>query len=356
VKKRFGFISLFAVTALLLAMVGGITALAAPGSVVGTVKFDKAWANLDQTIKVTVTDADENKPLLVVGETAGKAGTPAYVVGTSTSPKTVFPVKAPIANWVSVKRGWVSVKRGRINGLVAARPCSGPTAWIVEHLVTPHRDEEPCSELLERAAAYAERHGAQRLFLPIPNEWHLMGMVRHSGFVPCTQLLLLTLPGRSPLLGVEPKDGFRPRIVNDDYRVFRLYNATTPAEVRLSIGMTLQQWQDAQEPQRKGTRELVLEQGDGMKGWVRLDHHGKWTKVRVTIDTDWEADPRALVAFVLAETGSRSVWWEVPEYQGILRLLLERVGFEVAGSYRLMVKLLAARVREPSLAPAPTAG
>ena len=100
---------------------------------------------------------------------------------------------------------------------------------------------------------------------------------------------------------------------------------------------------------------MVLEQGDGVKGWIRLDHHRKWTKVCLVIHPEWEGDPRTIVAFALAQKPSRAIWFEVPEYQGILRLLLERAGFEVAGSYQLVVKSLAARVTEPSLAPVPIA-
>lgn len=250
---------------------------------------------------------------------------------------------------------WVSVKGVRTSGLVSAGPCAGPTAWMVEHLVAPLRDEEPCCELLERVAGHAGRRGAERLFLHIPDEWHLVEMVRHSGFIPCTQVFLLTLPGRSPLLGVEPDRGFRPRVPSDDHPLFRLHNTTTPPEVRCAIGVTLQQWQDAQDPRWRGTREFVLEQGGDVKGWVRMDHHRKWTRVRLAIHPEWEGDPRTLVAFVLAQEPSRTVVFEVPEYQGILRLLLERVGFELASSYRLVVKSLAARVREPLLAPLPTA-
>ena len=251
---------------------------------------------------------------------------------------------------------WVSVKRVKTSGLVSARPWSGPTAWLVDHLVTPQRDEKPCYELLETAAAHAGRHGAQRVFIHLPDEWRHVEMLRHSGFVPCTQVCLLTLPGRSPLLGVEPMRSFRPRVPADDHSMFRLYNATTPADARSGIGVTLQQWKDAQEPRRKGTRELVLEQGDGVKAWIRLDYYRKWATVYLAIPPDFEGDLKSLVALALAEAGPRSIWWEVPESQGALRLLLERVGFEVAGSYRLMVKPLAVRVKEPALAAAPTSG
>jgi len=226
---------------------------------------------------------------------------------------------------------------------------------MVDHLVTPLWDEEPCCDLLERAAGHAGRRGAEQLFLYLPDEWRLLATVRHSGFIARTQVFLLTLPGRSPLLGVEPIQGLRPRVSGDDYPLFRLYNSTTPGEARFGAGLTLQQWKDAQEPRRKGTRELVLEQGGAVVGCVRLDRFRTWIKVRLTIHPEWGRDPGTFVAFILAEKGSRAVCFEVPEYQGALRLLLERVGFEVVGSYQLVVKSLAARVTEPSLAPAPTA-
>ena len=251
---------------------------------------------------------------------------------------------------------WVSVEKGRINGLVSARACSGPTAWMVDHMVTPQWDEKPCCELLETAAAYAGRRGAQRLLLNIPDEWHHVEMVRHSGFIHCAQVFLLTLPGRGPLLGVEPVDAFRPRSSGDDHSLFRLYNAATPASVRSRIGVTLEQWKDAQQPRRSGTRELVLEHAGDIKAWLRLDHRRRWTAARLTIHPDWKGDLSSVVALALAAKGSRSIWWEVPESQETLRLLLERVGFEIAGSYRIMVKSLAARVKEPALASAATSG
>ncbi|MEE8442307.1 MAG: hypothetical protein V3S37_01045 [Dehalococcoidia bacterium] len=250
---------------------------------------------------------------------------------------------------------WISTKGAKTVGLVSARPCSGPTAWMVKHLVTPLREEEPCCELLGRVAVHAGRRGAERLFLHLPDDWHLVEMVGQSGFVPCTQVFLFTLAGRSPLLGVEPAKGFQPRTSNDDFSLFRLRNATTPADVQCGIGTTFQQWEDAQDTQRKGTRELVLEQDGESKVWIRLDYYRKWTKIRLVVHPAWEGDLQSLVALALAQKPSRIIMFEVPEYQIVLRALLERVGFEITGSYRLVVKSLAIRVKEPSLAPLPTA-
>ena len=251
---------------------------------------------------------------------------------------------------------WVAGNGLKATGLASARPRSGRTAWMVDHLVTPKYDAGPCCELLEKAAIHAGSRGAERLFLQLLDDGQLVDMVRPSGFVPCAQVLLFTLPGQSPLLGMEPVSGLRQRESGDDLPLFRLYNATTPADVRSGIGVTLEQWKDAQEPRRSGTREMVLEERDGLKGWMRLDIHRSWTTVRLSVQPGWKGDIRSLVAMAQKESGARTIWWEVPESDGSLRLVLERVGFEVAGSYRLMVKFLAARVKEPVLTTAPTTG
>ena len=60
-NKRLGLLSLFGITTLVLAMVGAITALAAPSPfVTGTVTLNKAWYTIGSPAVVTVTDADAN--------------------------------------------------------------------------------------------------------------------------------------------------------------------------------------------------------------------------------------------------------------------------------------------------------
>ena len=98
-NKRLGFLSLIGVAALLLATFGA-NALAAPSGVVGTVTFDRSWTNLDNTIKVTVTDDDENLATLKV-EGSGEDGTPGYFVAAN-APRTYFPDDAPIADWAGI--------------------------------------------------------------------------------------------------------------------------------------------------------------------------------------------------------------------------------------------------------------
>jgi len=78
VKKRFGFVSLFAITALLLAMVGGITAMAAPSTAVtGSVVLDANFYTLNGAVKATINDADANAATNRVEEDVQMNGTSA---------------------------------------------------------------------------------------------------------------------------------------------------------------------------------------------------------------------------------------------------------------------------------------
>ena len=243
-----------------------------------------------------------------------------------------------------------SIDGGRITGLASACRHAGSTSWGVCQLVAVHGDEQSCGELLETLGGHAGEHGAERLFLLLPDEGGLVDVGRKSGFSPCTSLTVFTLLGRAALVGAAPLQRHRPRLSGDDHALYRIYNATTPSEVRETAGLTLQQWADAQEPRSKRTRELVVEE-EGIRAWVRLDSRRRYVRVRSMIDPLWRGDLRSLVALVLDQVGSRGVLWEVPAYQESLRLTLERVGFQMSGTYRLMVNLLVAQIKEPAAVP-----
>ena len=83
-----------------------------------------------------------------------------------------------------------------------------------------------------------------------------------------------------------------------------------------------------------------------------LTGNGGRVRVRLTVDPSWKGDPRSLIAFVLEETGSRSLWWEVLGHQESLGNLLEQIGLETAGIYHLMVKALAVPLEVSEVAPA----
>lgn len=221
---------------------------------------------------------------------------------------------------------WVATEGGRITSLVSAVPASGNTAWRIDHLVVGE-DDLAAGALLGKVASEAGRQGAERVLLSIPDEWHIIDIASKSGFRPSMEVRVLTLSGRAALIGEEFQTGFRPRTPDDDVPLFDLYRRATPPEARFAMGLTMSQWKDSQEPYGRGTVEHVLADGkDGIAAWVRLDRERRSARVRLTVDPSWNSDPRSLIAFVLEETGSRSIWWEVPGYEESLGNLLEQIG------------------------------
>lgn len=246
---------------------------------------------------------------------------------------------------------WIAKEGGRITSLVSAIPASGNTAWWIDHMVVGETGLATAT-LLGKVTAEAGRRGAERVLLTIPDEWQLMDSASRGGFRPSMEVRVLTLGGRAALIGEESETGFRPRAADDDIPLFDLYRRTTPAEARFAMGLTMSQWKDSQESPGSGTAEHVLDGENGIAAWVRLDRERRRVRVRLTVDPSWKGDPRSLIGFVLAETGSRSLWWEVLGHQESLGSLLEQIGLETAGVYHLMVKALAVHVEARDIAPA----
>lgn len=127
--KRLGFFSLFGVTALLLAAVGAITALAAPSGVVGSVAWDSSWSNLSQSIKVTVTDSDLDTPVMQVAEdkdyqddpsAAGTSITYKYLSNTVGGKFDYKLKEGPIQDWVTLTTTNLGTHIGDKNGTATA--------------------------------------------------------------------------------------------------------------------------------------------------------------------------------------------------------------------------------------------
>ena len=246
---------------------------------------------------------------------------------------------------------WIATEGGRITSLVSAITASGNTAWWIDHMVVRETDLS-AGTLLGKVAAEAGRRGAERVLLNIPDEWQIMDSASRSGFRPSMEVRVFTLGGRAALIGEEFERGFRPRAPDDDIPLFDLYRRATPPEARFATGLTMSQWKDSQESQGRGTVEHVLDGQDGIAAWVRLDRERGRVRVRLTVEPSWKGDPRSLIAFVLEETGSRSIWWEILGHQESLGNLLEQIGLETAGVYHLMVKALAVHLEAREMAPA----
>jgi len=252
---------------------------------------------------------------------------------------------------------FVWVENGRMDGVLSLRPRNGSTSWFVDHLAMCRIDHNAMTTLLEAAGGYAGEAGAERLFLRLPEEWRVQKPAIQCGFISSMKMMVLTLPGRSALLGTEDLPNFRRTLPVDDYELFRLYTACTPPEVRFKTGLTFQQWEDSREPKTKRTQELVLDGKDrSLSGALRIDPYRNGLRVRLTVHPNSDIDMQAMVAYVLSFSRGKAVWWEVAEHQWGLYLMLQHVGFKANSSYMVMIKSLALLSKESTWVAAPTSG
>ena len=243
------------------------------------------------------------------------------------------------------------IENGNIRCLTTACQRAGPTAWNVCQLAVNNDGERNHGEIFERVANYAEERGAERLFLAVPNEERFIDMANSLGFNDGVAVTTYSLMGRAPLLTYKELRSYRLRLPGDELSIYKMYNRTTPANLRRFMGITLQQWLDSEEKKTRQTQEFVMGDKYSVNVWVRLDRIRKYIRVQSMIGPDWRGTLADIVGFVLDKVEPSQIMWDIFSYQESLGLVLEGLGFQVSGGYRLMVKPLVSHVEELSRIP-----
>lgn len=249
---------------------------------------------------------------------------------------------------------WVWQDRGRILGVVSARSCCGPTAWQIDHLRVS--DEERCLALLNKASAFGAEQGVKKVFLRLHSGSPLIDGARRSGFSCYTKECLYRYDGEGKQMTVEMLEPYllRPRSSGDEYRLFELYSAAVPAPVRTVEGTTLEEWRESRD---RGSwlgrrREFVLQKQGSVVGWLQISAVRGMGYFEVIFHPAEQEGLERLVNWgLMCLDGKSPLFCIVSAFQGQLRRLLERLGFQEVAEYCTLVKEIALKVREPSFMP-----
>jgi hypothetical protein len=206
------------------------------------------------------------------------------------------------------------------------------------------------AELLEQVSVAAGGHGARRVFLRLASDSSLVKAAVNAGYVAAWEETLYTHQGPAQKAASKAGGIVRRRQPTDDLALFRLFCSTTPVTVRSAIGMTLEEWRDADELDPHGAEAWVHVSPDGnvtgaAKRW-RAGGSGC-----ASIQADGEALP-VLLRRVLPSQPKRCLHILAADYQEHLRNELETSGFAPVGAYVVLVKSVAAPVREVGFVPA----
>ena len=272
-------------------------------------------------------------------------------------------VSSSLGHRPSGQRAWVAERNGRLLGLAATRPRAGGLVWDVVHLHAEPAEDTIAGELLDRVVGCAGKHGARRVFLEAPTRGRGQEVARRASFERFTSTQLHVL---APGFKVERTDLFeaRPRLRADEQALFQLYNAAVPAPVRAAEAMTAEEWaalypgRKRWQPSFTGSRQqYVWELGTSLVGWLEITFGQRSQFMDLLVHPRYEDASDRLVRYALLQVSPKApVYAPAREYQAPLASALQRAGFRGAGEHDLFVKLLAARVREPSLVAAKVVG
>ena len=240
-------------------------------------------------------------------------------------------------------RAWVWRDGNRVMGVAAVRPRAGRRSWEVPALYIGTTAKLEVAELLERAATSAAAEGAERVFLRLTEEDEVISAARVGGFFPC---MSETLYGGRPLETNNGKGSpldagsrMRPMDASDDYRLFRLYNAATPAPVRSVVAMTFDQWQASREQSPGRRDQRVFEREDNVRGWFGTSLTSNVGGLSAMVHPDDNAVLPEIVNLGLRTLSSaKTILCLVPEYQASLGQILEDRGFEPVEKFTILVK------------------
>jgi hypothetical protein len=261
------------------------------------------------------------------------------------------------------QRAWVAEDKGRVVGLAVARPRAGGLVWDVAHLYAQPDADAAAGDLLEQVAACAGSHAARRVFLEAPSSARTQDIARRAAFerFSTSDLYILT-----PGFKVERTDLFeaRPRLRADEQALFQLYTAAVPAPVRAAEAMTLEEWgalfpgSKRWKPTFTGTRQqYVWELGTSLVGWLEITFGQRSQFLELLVHPRYEDATDRLLRYALLQVSPKApVYVAARAYQASLVSALTRAGFRQSSTHDLFVKILAVRVREPSLVPANVVG
>lgn len=259
-------------------------------------------------------------------------------------------------------------------------------------------------EILEQLGQLAGWQSAERIFLRLPWDSPVIPLARRTGFFPNFQETLLEgrgehvsnngvglrerkftsilrqatssgsgeaqdkrqpppdkweLPQDEPglpfLVGLSNHErrvcshALRDRLSQDDFPLFQLFSATTPATARVALGLTSDQWRDAQEPPPREKQEWVTESNCRITGWLSLSSsQGAW-QGRVMAHPDHPQLLPAMVNLALSHAGPQR--WLVPDYQKAVQDQLLDHNFHEVARYTMLIKTVAVPVMRPGMAP-----
>ncbi|MBI4295081.1 MAG: hypothetical protein HY669_02830 [Chloroflexi bacterium] len=260
-----------------------------------------------------------------------------------------------VEQWLSPhsrQNTWVYPQDNGLRGLISTRNLRGSHFRQVHRLLLARDDAEACGDLLDQASRHSTDQSVQSIFLRLEHSDALLPAARQAGFHPYLGELLYQAEGiRNPRR--TPAPGLRPKVSGDDYLLFQLYCLAVPDSVRRLGALTFAEWSQARErpPVAHSVREFVYYGEGEVRCWLRLHTAARKGLFEIMVHPSQEAKLETMIDFCLDQLrGCNTILSLVPSFQTGLQQVLSDRSFQEVAEYCTLVKQLAPKVTEPSLA------
>ena len=250
----------------------------------------------------------------------------------------------------------------RLGGLVSARTTGGKT-WEIDHLFLPapflhgdpgsqrpdHRIDRGALELLEELVSLAGSRQAERVVLRLPaNSPAVLVATRAGFFAYFEETRWEGWAGGLRPNGHNPSDGFRVMRSGDEHGLFQLFNASTPAQVRMALAPTFERWNEVQSLWPGRRQEWVKEDGGKIVGWLGLSQLGGTLEGRLMAHPDHRRVGEELLELAFCRPGAQR--WLVPGFQSTVSAILPGQGLEETGGFKVLINTVATPVKSYGMA------
>jgi hypothetical protein len=210
--------------------------------------------------------------------------------------------------------------------------------------------------LLSHLCVQTAERGYFRLYASLPMDSEEFHLFKNIGFLEYSQediYQLAPAPKRACYKTILP---LRPQCANDGWGLQKLYAALTPRPVQNAEGLAQGQW--ALIPRRWGEqgrlKGYVWEEEGELLGALRIrsGKRGYWIRTLLHPDALDQAEmlARAALNLTINNNPRLPVYFSVRHYEVGWRSILTNLGFEPFTSQTLVVKAMAVRIRDKSLA------
>jgi hypothetical protein len=253
----------------------------------------------------------------------------------------------------------------RLSGFAQIRKGSGrpesEVIYIAPALVDGNGTYATWQRLLAHLCVVAGEQGQQRLYARTACDSEEQRLFQHVGFMPYTHEDIYRLDRIAPLQAdsAQPASGtvgeralLRPQTSSDSWGVQRLYAAISPRFVEQIEGSARGQWEIRRSlwGGRENRKGYVAEEQDEIVACLQLRHgrRGSWLKILLHPQAhDWADSLVQQGLHLPGVSPDRPLYCSIRDYQGGLRVILERFGFQFFARQAVMVKHMAVWAKEP---------